>query len=188
MMRILGIPGSVRAGSWNRRLLEAAVRLVPADVELVPYDGLGTLPLFDEDLERGGDGLHAVRRLHDAVAQADGLLFATPEYNQSLPGVLKNAIDWLSRPVTDDVLAGRPAAIIGATSGPWGTRLAQAELRHVLGVTGCLLLPQPRLYVRDAAAAFDARGALVHEPTRKQLAEVLAAFHDWIHLVTPVTA
>jgi chromate reductase len=147
-------------------------------------DQLGSLPLFDEDREGGaGGGMDALRLLREEVAAADGLLIATPEYNHSIPGVLKNAIDWLSRPGPNEVLIGKPIAVIGASGGRWGTRLAQHALRQVLASTESLVLPSPMMFVRDAEQLFDGAGSLVHEPTRQLLASVLAAFSDWIGLV-----
>jgi len=183
---VLAIPGSLRRGSFNRRLLEAAAASAPAGMTVAIYDALARLPPFDEDLEReSGGGPEPVHRLRGLVAAADGLLIATPEYNQSFPGVLKNAIDWLSRPAPDEVLARKPVAVIGATPGRWGTRLAQAALRQVLHATEAVVLPAPTLFVRDAALLFDASGRLTDEPTREALRELLAAFERWIDAVAP---
>jgi chromate reductase len=110
------------------------------------HDGIGSLPLFSEDVERANDaGLEPVIRLREAVAIADGLLIATPEYNWSIPGVLKNAIDWLSRSSPEAVLTGKPIAIVGASVGPWGTRQAQSVLRHTLAATESFVMPAPTL-------------------------------------------
>jgi chromate reductase, NAD(P)H dehydrogenase (quinone) len=178
---ILAIPGSLRRRSFNRGLLEAAVESAPAGMTIALYDALASLPPFDEDLEREtGGGPEPVRRLRGLVRTADGLLIATPEYNQSLPGVLKNAIDWLSRAAPDEVLAGKPVAVVGATPGRWGTRLAQAALRQVLHATEALALPVPTLFVRDAAQLFDASGRLTDEPTRAALRVLLSSFDRWI--------
>lgn len=181
-LRVLALAGSLRRESWNRRLLEAAAECAPAELAVTVDDGLGSIPLFSEDLE-AGDGPEPVRHLRRAVAEADGLLIATPEYNHSLPGVLKNAIDWLSRPA-DPVLAGKPVAVIGVTSGLWGTRLAQSALRQVLYATESAVLPAPAFYLRDAATAFDAAGRLADERAREQLSALLAAFAGWIVAVT----
>ena len=183
---VLALCGSLRRASSNRRLLRAAAELAPSGMLLVLEEELAAIPLFNEDLESAsGEGPEAVRRLRARAAAADGLLIATPEYNQSLPGVLKNAIDWLSRPGPGAPLAGKPVAILGATSGPWGTRLAQAALRHVLNATECRVLPSPALYVRDAVKLFDESGALVDSTTRDRLAALLEAFSAWIELVGP---
>jgi chromate reductase, NAD(P)H dehydrogenase (quinone) len=112
------------------------------------------------------------------------VLLATPEYNQSVPGVLKNAIDWLSRPLPDEPLAGKPVAIVGASSGPWGTRLAQAALRQVLNATDALVLPGPALYVRSAPEQFDRSGEIVDGAVADRMRAVLAAFATWIDVAS----
>lgn len=173
---VFALPGSIRRGSYNRLLAAAAVECAPPDMVVTIDDSLAAIPPFSEDLE--SDGLPApVRTLHDRVAAAAGLLICTPEYNQSLPGVLKNAIDWLSR---TDVLEGKPVAVIGATSGPWGTRLAQSSLRQVLYATGSLVLPGPTLFAAGAPRLFDATGRLIDPSTRAALADLMAAFARWI--------
>jgi chromate reductase len=176
-LSVLALPGSTRRGSYNRRLAAAAAEHARPGMTVEVYGELSSIPLFDEDVER--DGLPApVRRLRDQVAAASGLLIATPEYNHSIPGVLKNAIDWLSR---TDVLAGKPVAVIGVTTGRWGTRLAQAALRQVLGATGSLVLPGPALFAADAERLFDQKtGSLVDPATRTALASVVDAFAGWI--------
>ena len=180
-LNILAIAGSIRAGSMNRRLLDAAVELAPAGMSLQISESLDSIPLFSEDREHAGaQGFDAVQRLRAQVGRADGILIATPEYNQSIPGVLKNAIDWLSRPLPDEVLIGKPIAVIGASGGRWGTRLGQAALRQVLNATESLVLPQPALYVREAAQLFDAQGRLADTATRASLTAVLQAFAQWI--------
>ncbi|HEX9491843.1 MAG TPA: NADPH-dependent FMN reductase [Thermoanaerobaculia bacterium] len=141
------------------------------------------MPLFDEDLE-GQNGPEAVAHLRQQVLAADGILIATPEYNQSMTGVLKNAIDWLSRP-PDEVLAGKPVAVIGATTGGWGTRLAQAAVRQTLYAAEAIVLPKPALYIRDASSLFDSEGRLTDQATRDMLDAVLIAFVGWINLMAP---
>ena len=183
-LTVLALPGSLRQDSFNRRLLEAAAELAPAGMTLQPCDGLRGLPLFDEDLERETRGGPApVQQLRAQVASADALLIATPEYNQSFPGVLKNGLDWLSRPAPAEVLVGKPVALLGATAGRWGTRLAQAGLRQVLTATEALVLPAPGVYVREAERLFDGSGQLRDEATREQLRELLRAFALWIERV-----
>lgn len=177
-LNVLALAGSLRRRSWNRKLLEAAVELAPLGLTLRLYNDLGSIPLFDEELEADDPG--AVRELRRRVSEADGLLVATPEYNQGVPGVLKNAVDWLSRPYGGSCLQGKPAAVLGATTGSWGTRIAQKELRHVLWATEALVLPRSPLYVRGAASRFDDAGRLADEPTRRALAGLLTAFADWI--------
>jgi chromate reductase len=180
-MNVLGIAGSLRRGSYNRLLLRAAAEAPPPGLTVTITDTLRSIPPFDEDVEEAaGEGPQAVERLRREIAAADGVLIATPEYNQSLPGVLKNAIDWLSRPRCGDVLAGKPVALVGATVGRWGTRLAQSALRHVLYATEAAVMPAPSLFVAEATRAFDASGALVDARVREQLHEVLAAFASWM--------
>lgn len=180
---VLALSGSLRGNSCNRRLLAAAQECALANLHIKIDDILGTLPLFNEDLERDPETLPAaVTCLRRHVAEADGLLIATPEYNQSLPGVLKNAIDWLSRPLPDEVLVGKPVALIGASTGRWGTRLAQSALRHTLNATEALVMPAPGLYVREAETLFDATGHLTDQATRDALQSVLKAFAAWMVL------
>ena len=179
----LAIAGSLRRDSFNRRLVRAATKLTPPGLLLQVYDDLGSVPLFNEDLEAGGppDG---VARLKAAVVRADGLLIATPEYNQSIPGVTKNMVDWLSRG-DPDALAGKPIAIMGATPGAWGTRLAQAALRQTLTACGALIMPAPHLYVRNAAGLFDPEGNLTDERTSASLKRLLESFEQWIRRLQP---
>jgi len=186
-LRILCLAGSLRRASWNRRLLQAAVSLAPMGVEVEVYDALATVPLFDEDLEQAEpEGPPGVRALRTAIAAADGLLIATPEYNHALPGVLKNALDWLSRESPQgEVLAERPVAVFGASSGPWGTRLAQASLRQVLHTCGALVMPSPTLFMARAAEHFDAHGALADAAAHASLHRFMAAFAGWIRRVAP---
>ena len=137
-MRILGIAGSVRRGSHNRRLLRAAGELLPPGAEFVEWDGLAGLPIFDEDLEDSPPP--PVEDFLAAVDEADGLLIATPEYNSSIPGQLKNAFDWVSRPVATNPMRNKPVAVIGASTSAFGGVWAQAELRKVLGALGARVL------------------------------------------------
>lgn len=178
-LRIIGLAGSLRRASWNRRMLHAAAMLAPAGTTLEVWDALATVPLFDEDLELAApDGPPGVRALRAAIAAADGLVIATPEYNHALPGVLKNALDWLSR--DSRVLDDLPVAVLGASSGPWGTRLAQASLRQVLHTCGALVMPSPTLFIAHAAERFDADGALADAATRASLHRFMGAFASWV--------
>jgi chromate reductase len=175
---VLAIAGSLRRESFNRRALLAASGLAPSTLNINVFDDLAAVPLFNEDLETQ----HAppgVERLRSAIADADGVLIATPEYNQSLPGVVKNMVDWLSRgePV---VLDGKPAGILGATPGSWGTRLAQSMLRHTLTACGALVMPAPQLYLRSAAGLFDAQGRVIDSRTQDSLVAFLASFDEWL--------
>jgi chromate reductase, NAD(P)H dehydrogenase (quinone) len=184
--RVLGIAGSLRGESYNRRLLQAAVETAPSEMTLALYDRLAAVPLFDEDLERTTEGgPEPVRHLRAEVAAADALLIATPEYNWSIPGVLKNAIDWLSRPAPDEVLAGKPIAVIGASAGQWGTRLAQSHLRQVLAATESVVMPAPALFIRQAERAFDVNGKLVDASAQDALAALLRRLTVWIESIEP---
>jgi chromate reductase, NAD(P)H dehydrogenase (quinone) len=180
---IAGIVASLRRHSFNGALMEAARQRMPAGLDLSIVEALGEIPMFNEDLEEGG-GPADVKRLLKTVARADALLIATPEYNQSIPGVTKNLIDWLSR-ADPSVLEGKPVAIMGATSGPWGTRLAQAALRHTLTACGALVMPQPQLYVRHAGEVFAADGGLLDARIASQLEMLLTEFAQWISITNP---
>jgi chromate reductase len=182
-MDVLAIAGSLRHGSWNRRLLLAAAERSPERLRIRLYNELSAVPLFSEDLESSDP--QSVARFRAQVAAADGLLIATPEYNWSIPGVLKNAIDWLSRPPAE-VLPGKPVAIIGATAGRWGTRLAQAALRQVLTATESAVMPAPAMFVHEAANLFADDGRLIDAATLDQLDNVLVAFGQWIERVRNV--
>jgi len=185
--RIVAVAGSLRAGSLNRRLITAAHRLAPPELALTVFDDLAGVPLFNEDLEASWpDGPGAVRELRAQAIAADGVLIATPEYNQSIPGVMKNVVDWLSRPDDAAVLDGKPVAIMGATTGPWGTRYAQKELRHALTAAGALVMPQPMLFLPQAEGAFDDAGRLTDPAVARRLGQLLEAFQEWIGTVTPM--
>jgi chromate reductase len=165
-------------------LVQAALSVSPPELELEIYTELASIPLFDEDLERQTNGgPPAVKRLRAKVKEADGVLISTPEYNQSMPGVLKNAIDWLSRPGPEEVLIEKPVAIIGASGGRWGTRLAQANLRQVLTATECLVMGQPAIFVAESAKVFGNDGALTNDVLRKQVENFMRAFADWLRLM-----
>ena len=137
-MRILGIAGSLRRGSHNRRLLRAAAQTLPSGVEFVEWDGLADIPAFDEDLETSPPAV--VQAFLDEIESADGVLIATPEYNASVPGALKNALDWASRPFPDNVLKAKPMAVVGASTGLFGAVWAQAEVRKALKASGAHVL------------------------------------------------
>ena len=178
-MNVLAIAGSLRERSHNRQLLRAAASCAPTGLTIRVYEELAAIPLFNEDLEHPTPD--SVRELRRLVRESHGVLFATPEYNQSMPGVLKNAIDWLSRP-PDEVLSGKPVAVIGASVGRWGTRLAQGALRQVLYATESRLLPAPSLFLSHADRLFDANGTLADLNTQEQLRAVLTTFAAWIGL------
>src|SRR5581483_4641427 len=154
----LAIPGSLRRGSHNRALLRAAAELAPRGVEVEIYDGVGALPHYDEDLEEAGAPAE-VEDLRARIAAADAVLVATPEYNHSIPGALKNALDWASRPYGLSPLIGRPAAVMGASPSPFGAVWAQAELRKVLAACGAVVLDR-ELALGKAPERFDDAGFL----------------------------
>jgi chromate reductase len=139
-MRLLGIVGSLRPGSYNRRLMDAAAGMLPPAVELEVWEGLRDVPPFDEEDREATDAPLAVQRLRRAIAGADGVLFATPEYNGSIPGQLKNALDWASVPFEHNVLRNKPVAVVGTSTGMFGAVWAQAELRKVLSLIGARVL------------------------------------------------
>ncbi len=169
-MRVLGISGSLRRDSHNRRLLRAAARLLPPEAELVVFDGLKEIPPFDEDDESATPS--AVTRWREAIADADALLFATPEYNSSIPGQLKNAIDWASRPVANAVLRNKPSAVVGASTGMFGAVWAQAELRKALAAAGARVIDR-ELPVATAAQAFSEDGLLAERDQVLELDGIL---------------
>ena len=170
-MRVLGISGSLRRDSYNTKLLRAAEELLPPFVELQVWDELKAVPPFDEDDELGPEPA-AVASLREAVRQADAVLFATPEYNASIPGQLKNAVDWLSRPVATTRLRNKPALVVGASTGAFGAVWSQAELRKVLATAGARVV-EADVAVGHAPSKFDEEGRLVDEELREQLAEAL---------------
>lgn len=170
-MRVLAISGSLRADSHNPRLLRHAAERAPDGVEIELYADLKSIPPYDEDDDRE-PAPAPVAALREAVAQADGLLIATPEYNASIPGVLKNAIDWVSRPRAETPLQGKPAAVIGATTGHFGAVWAQAELRKVLGNTGARVV-DAELPLARAHEAFADDGSLLSHDHDARVADVL---------------
>jgi chromate reductase len=177
MTTIIGLSGSLRKGSFNTALLRASATLMPNGVQLVVKTIHG-IPLYDGDVEEASGIPASVRELGDAIANADGLLLVTPEYNNSIPGPFKNAIDWLSR-IEDGprpVFAGKPVAVIGASPGGFGTLLAQNAWLPVLRTLETRPWFGGRLLVSRAAAAFNAESQLTEEGTKKKLREFLAGF------------
>ncbi len=178
-IRVVGIAGSLREGSHNRRLLEAARTLAPRgmSLEIVP---LADVPLYNQDLDRDGVRPAAVEALKSAVAGADAVLIATPEYNHSIPGVLQNAIDWLSRPAMRSPLAGKPVAIVGSSPGAMGAVRAQQQLKLVLMSTLAHVMPHPGVAVGQVHEKFDGDGELTHGATRDALSAFLQQFDQWV--------
>lgn len=176
-VKLAGFAGSLRRHSYNRGLLQAAAELLPegATLDIVPIDDI---PLYNGDVEAADGMPAAVTRLKDAIASADGLLLATPEYNNSIPGVAKNVIDWASRPPADSarVFAGKPVAIIGASPGGFGTILSQDAWLPVLRTLGTRPWFEGRLMVSRAGNLFDDQGQLTDEATRERLREFIAGF------------
>ena len=181
-MKVLGIAGSLRRGSYNRALLEAARQLAPASLTIDRFD-LDAVPLYNADLDADGVRPAEVERLKTAVTGADAVLIVSPEYNHSVPGVLQNAIDWASRPGLTSPLAGKPAGIMGASTGAIGTARGQQQLKLVLMSTLSLVMPHAGVTVGQAAEKFDASGMLTHEPTRQFVAAYLKELEAWTRRV-----
>lgn len=175
-LRILGISGSLHRQSYNRGLLLAAQELAPPGVTIELYE-LHDLPLYDQDLQESGPP-ETVLHFKRAIAEADSLLIATPEYNWSVPGPLKNAIDWASRPPATSPLRRIPVALMGAATGVSGTMRAQLVLRQIFACTESYVLPKPDVFVREAAALFR-EGRLVDHETRERIRQLLEALVAW---------
>jgi chromate reductase, NAD(P)H dehydrogenase (quinone) len=165
-MRVLAVSGSLRERSFNTSLLRAALEATPEGVELELWEGIGELPLYDEDLE--ADAPESVRRLREDWADADAILFSTPEYNGSVPGGLKNAIDWASRPRLQAVLRNKPVAVVGASTGQFGALWAQQDLKRILGIAGARVVGT-EIPVSRAEERFDAQGLLLDGEVFEQL-------------------
>ena len=174
---ILGICGSLRTKSCNRYALEAAAELMPVGLAL-RIVSIADLPMYDQDIQDQGMP-PAVTRLRDDVVQADALLIACPEYNFSVSGALKNAIDWLSR-TPQQPFKDKPVAIVSASGGPLGGARSQYDLRRILGCLEALVLLRPEIFVGMCHTKFDAAGKLVDAPTRKIIGEQMIAFERWI--------
>lgn len=178
-LTIATVVGSLRTQSLNRKLFDA-VRQVGEPRMAFNELSISVLPHFDQDMERRPP--EVVQTFRDGIEAADGLLIISPEYNYSIPGVLKNAIDWASRPSGKSVLSGKPAAIMGAAIGRSGTMRAQLHLRQVLTSINVLVMPKPELYVSFAAEKFNSRGQLSDDEICNRIHELLASFEDWIGL------
>ena len=166
-MRILGVSGSLREGSFNTSLLRAAAEAAPDGVELELWDGIAELPLYDAELD-GDDAPDSVRRLREAWGEADAILFATPEYNGSVPGGLKNAIDWASRPRLESALRNKTVAVTGASTGQFGALWAQQDLKRILGIAGARVVGT-EIPVSRAEEKFDREGRLLDGELFEQL-------------------
>jgi chromate reductase, NAD(P)H dehydrogenase (quinone) len=180
-MKVLGISGSLRGSSYNTNLLRAAAERLPHEVEFELWDGLKAIPPYDED-DDVDPAPAPVAAFRAAIAGADAVLFATPEYNASIPGVLKNTLDWVSRPLRSNPLRNKPVAVIGASTGAFGAVWSQAELRKVLGAIGARVL-EGEVAVGHAPTRFDEGGRLTDEQLIAQLEEVVARL---VQEVSPV--
>lgn len=188
-MRVLGISGSLRRDSYNRALLREAAERLPAGAELVEFEQLREIPPYDADLEAEATPA-AVAELRRAMREADAVLVATPEYNHSIPGVLKNALDWASRPAGQSALTGKPAAVIGASTGMFGAVWAQAETRKVLGALGGRVVQEELPVAHAADLHRDGHLALSPEQSH-QLEEILATLvseAEQLHELVPAAA
>jgi chromate reductase len=174
---VFGICGSLRRASYNGGLLRAAKALAPEGMTIDIGD-ISAIPLYNGDVEQQGFP-KSVQDFRERIRAADGLLIATPEYNYSVPGVLKNAIDWASRP-PQQPLVDKPVAIMGATPGGFGTTRSQHHLRQVFVGVGASVLPRPEVMVPGAGGKFDDKGNLSDEATKKFIADLLAAFAVWV--------
>jgi chromate reductase len=170
MKKIIALSGSLRKDSFNTHLLHALQALAPSDVEITIFD-ISTLPLFNSDLE--ADFPKSAQALKDAIAASEGVIIATPEYNRSVPGVLKNAIDWASRPYGKNSFAKKPTLILGASVGPIATAVAQSHLKQIMLYLDALVLGQPELYIGVAQDKFDTQGVLTDEATKDHLVNAL---------------
>ena len=185
-MRILGISGSLRRDSHNTRLLRAAAEELPSGVELELWTGLKAVPPFDED-DEAGPVPEAVADLREAIDRADAVLIATPEYNSSIPGVLKNALDWASRPSATNPMRNKPALVVGASPSMFGALWAQAELRKVLAAIGARVIDS-ELPVARADQAFDEDDRLIDPDQREALAGLLGELIESAHIHAELAA
>lgn len=176
--RIAVVVGSLRKDSFNRQLAHAVVSLMPDDFSFDFLD-IGTLPLYSQDYD--ADFPDVARQFKQQIEQADGLLFVTPEYNRSIPGVLKNAIDWGSRPWGKNAWGGKPGAVLGTSPGAIGTALSQQHLRNVLAYLDVALLGQPEMFIKHDAEKIAADGAILNDDTRKFLQLFVDRYTAWVH-------
>src|SRR6516165_1259445 len=181
VVKVLGMCGSLRKSSFNRAALRAAAELLPDGMTLTVAD-IAAIPLYNEDVRQAGFP-PPVQSLREAIAAADALLFATPEYNYSMPGVLKNAIDWASRP-PDQPFAGKPVAIMGASAGMGGTMRAQYDLRRSCIFLDMHPLNKPEVFIGVAHTKFDAEGAFTDEVGRGLIRDLLIALEQWTRQIS----
>jgi chromate reductase len=174
--KILAIPGSLRKGSYNLSALRAAQQLAPPDVEVEIFD-LHGIPPFSEDDEKNPPA--RVTEFKRKIREADAILFGTPEYNYSIPGVLKNAIDWASRPYGDNAWNGKPAGLMGVSMGMLGSARAQYHLRQVFVFLNVHPLNQPEVLIANASQKFDAEGNLTDEKAKEMICRLLTALVEW---------
>jgi chromate reductase len=182
-LHILGIAGSLRKASYNRALLRAAVELAPSGMVIEIFD-LIEVPLYNGDVEAEGDP-PSVAAFKRAIAGADGVLMATPEYNHGVPAVMKNAVDWASRPPGKAPLGGKPVGLVGASPGITGTARGQSQLRQAFEFTNSFCMPQPELLVFKAHQKFDDDGNLSDPATGQYLERYLTAFAAWVRRFVP---
>jgi len=185
-MKVLGVSGSLRADSHNTAILRGARDLMPTGVDLELWNGLRDIPPYDED-DDTEPAPPAVAALRAALAGADAVLFSTPEYNSSIPGQLKNALDWASRPIATSVLRNKPVAVVGASTGAFGAVWAQAELRKVLGAVGARVV-EGEVAVGHAHEKLDADGTLIDENLREEFTEVVDGLVDAVRVRTAAIA
>jgi chromate reductase len=185
-MRVLAVSGSLRQDSYNTALLRSAAELAPDGVEVEVHDGLAEIPPYDQDIQDEGAPV-SVEDLRDRIANADAVLIATPEYNGSVPGVLKNALDWASRPFPDNALRNKPVAVVGASTSAYGGIWAQADLRKVLGIIGARVV-EGDVAIGHAQEHFDADGRLADAELRQRLGELLRDLAAQVELRVQIAA
>ncbi|MEU0192174.1 NAD(P)H-dependent oxidoreductase [Streptomyces afghaniensis] len=185
-VRILALVGSLRAGSHNRQLAEAAVKLAPEGAEVELFEGLAEVPFYNEDIDVEGSVPAAAAKLREAANAADGLILFTPEYNGTIPAVLKNAIDWLSRPYGAGALSGKPVAVVGTAFGQYGGVWAHDETRKSVGVAGGKVLEDVKLSIPGSMTRFAETHPADDAEVAEQLTEVIARLHG--HATEPAAA
>jgi len=176
VVTIAAFAGSLRKASYNRMLLRAAVELAPPNIKVIPFD-IDDVPLYNADLDDDENPLPPVKRIRDAIRSADALLIASPEYNWSIPAVTKNVLDWASR--EEGILEYKPTAIMGASTGGFGTVRMQIALRTLAGFTDQWFLNDPQVHVAQARSKFDTEGRLTDDATRKQIVDLLKALAEF---------